>query len=136
LDNPVKGGFAMPKKKSVSFDAMVKFFMQHYNIPTKKDVEKLIVKLERLESIISEASLNAGPKTSGSMVKPKFYPGRPGMTASDQVLEVIKAAKGGAGFSDIQNKTGFKEKKIRNIVFRLNKLQKIRRINRGVYTQA
>ena len=33
----------MPKKrgKPVSFDAMIKFFMRQYNIPTKKDVTDL-----------------------------------------------------------------------------------------------
>jgi hypothetical protein len=124
----------MPKKKSVSFDAMVKFFMQHYNIPSKRDIERLLAKLERLETLVSEAAFATGSKGSGKGVKNKYFPGRPGMTASDQVLEVIKESREGAGFDEIQNKTGFNEKKIRNIVFRLNKLNKIKRKNRGIYT--
>ena len=40
---------AKKKSKSVSFDAMVKFFMQHYNIPTKKDIDRLAAKIDRLE---------------------------------------------------------------------------------------
>jgi len=36
------------KGKPVSFDAMVKFFMQSYNIPTKKDMNKLMDRLDRL----------------------------------------------------------------------------------------
>ena len=43
---------AMKKRKQVSFDAMVKFFMQYYNIPTKKDIEKLMNKMDRLEKLI------------------------------------------------------------------------------------
>jgi len=43
------------KGKSVSFDAMVKFFMQYYNIPTKKDIEKLIERMDRLEKVITES---------------------------------------------------------------------------------
>jgi hypothetical protein len=29
------------KGKPVSFDAMVKFFMHNYNIPTKRDIDQL-----------------------------------------------------------------------------------------------
>jgi hypothetical protein len=44
----------MPTKKgkTISFDAMVKFFMQNYNIPTKKDVDKVMAKLDRLENLV------------------------------------------------------------------------------------
>ena len=49
----------MPKKKGkmISFDAMVKFFMQNYDIPTKKDVDKLMAKLERLENLVNQSAL-------------------------------------------------------------------------------
>jgi len=40
------------KGKVVSFDAMVKFFMQNYNIPTKKDVERIMARLDRLENLL------------------------------------------------------------------------------------
>jgi predicted transcriptional regulator of viral defense system len=55
------------------------------------------------------------------------------LSASDAVLEVIKAYKEGVGFGEIQEKTGFGEKKLRNIIFRLNKMDKIKRVGRGVY---
>jgi predicted transcriptional regulator of viral defense system len=56
------------------------------------------------------------------------------MTASDTVLEIIKEnGENGVNFAEILDKTRFDEKKIRNIVFRLNKLGKIRRKNRGLY---
>jgi hypothetical protein len=126
----------MPKKKSVSFDAMVKFFMKHYNIPTRKDIERLMTKLERLETMVKDTTVRT--KTTGTGVrdvKGRLQSGRPGMTASDTVLEMIKeSGNEGASFSEIQDKTGFGEKKIRNIVFRLNKLEKIKRKNRGIYT--
>ena len=48
---------ARKKGKTVSFDAMVKFFMQYYNIPTKKDVEKLVERMDRLEKVIKESDL-------------------------------------------------------------------------------
>jgi hypothetical protein len=126
----------MPKKKSVSFDAMVKFFMKHYNIPTRKDIERLMAKLERLEVMVKDTSIRTKTTGTGTRdVKGRLQAGRPGMTASDTVLEIIKeSGNEGASFSEIQDKTGFGEKKIRNIVFRLNKLEKIKRKNRGIYT--
>jgi hypothetical protein len=124
----------MPKKKSVSFDAMVKFFMKHYNIPTRRDIERLMTKMDRLESMVKDTSLKIKPAAGIRDAKGRLQSGRPGMTASDTVLEIIKeTGDEGASFSEIQDKTGFGEKKIRNIVFRLNKLEKIKRKNRGIY---
>ena len=44
------------KRKQVSFDAMVKFFMQYYDIPTKKDVDKLMAKMDQLEKLIKSSA--------------------------------------------------------------------------------
>lgn len=116
---------ARKKGKSVSFDAMVKFFIHHYEIPTKRDVEKLMARLDRIENQL---------KTSGAVGARRAS--KKGATASDTVLETIKSLKQGAGFADIQAKTGYNEKKLRNIIFRLNKLGKIKRKSRGVYIAA
>ncbi len=122
---------ARRKGKSVSFDAMIKFFMQNYNIPTKKDIEKIIARIDRLETLIN---------TLAAYVKNKRVPDRgiakvktSGMTASDIVLDVIKRSKKGVDFAYIQSKTGFGDKKLRNIIFRLHKIGKITRKSRGIY---
>ncbi len=119
----------MPKRKgkSISFDAMVKFFMQTYDIPTKRDVEKLMAKLDRLEALVSAQAAN------GANAKSKNSRGRGAVSAAAAVLDAVKRSKNGLKFADIQAKTGFGEKKIRNIIFRLNKLEKIKRHSRGVY---
>ncbi|MCG2754018.1 MAG: phasin family protein [Desulfobacteraceae bacterium] len=127
----------MNKKRSkhVSFDAMVKFFMRQYNIPTKKDVNGLIAKIDRLEKLIKAT---ARPTKSGRVSrrvssKGKALPGKSSVTASDIVLNIIKTYRNGAGFAQIQAKTGFGEKKLRNIIFRLNHMNKIKRKSRGIY---
>ena len=51
------------KGKSVSFDAMVKFFMHQYGIPTKKDFEKVLERLDRMEKTIRDAVPPEGPGT-------------------------------------------------------------------------
>ena len=122
----------MPKRKgkSPSFDAMVKFFMQQYNIPTKKDVDRLMAKLDRLENLINQSAMspdNADIRTGRR---------KTALTAIDVVLDAIKRSKQGIGFAAIQEMTGFDEKKIRNIIFRLNKIGKITRKSRGIYIAA
>ena len=46
------------KGKAVSFDAMVKFFMQNYNIPTIKDVDRKVAKLDRMKNLIKVAMVS------------------------------------------------------------------------------
>ena len=119
------------KGKAVSFDAMVKFFMQNYNIPTKKDVDRLMAKLDRLENLMKAAMASGGYALNGSVGARKTA-----VTAVDMVFDVIKRSRQGLGFADIQAKTGFGDKKIRNIIFRLNKTGKIKRKSRGTYVAA
>ncbi|MFO7686733.1 MAG: hypothetical protein R6V60_11625 [Desulfobacterales bacterium] len=123
------------KGKSVSFDAMVKFFMQTYSIPTKKDVEKLMAKLDQIEKLIAAMSRSAqrGRQASAQGNGGVKVQGRSGSTAVNQVLEAIRGFKQGAGLPDIREKTGFDEKKVRNIIFRLSKSGVIQRQSRGVY---
>lgn len=127
----------MPKKKgkSISFDAMVKFFIQNYNIPTKRDVDKLMDRMDRMEELIQTMAVS-GKRRRGARKnagKSGTANGGPANTASDEVLETITAAGAGIGFAEIQERVGYAEKKLRNIIFRLNKTGKIRRVRRGIY---
>ena len=121
--------------KSVSFDAMIKFFMQTYQIPTKKDIEKVLIRMDRLEKIIeaTAASLRIRriPRHGGGREGALEGAGIP--TASSRVLEIIRNAPEGVGIGEIQAITGFNEKKLRNIIFRLHKIGKITRKGRGIY---
>jgi hypothetical protein len=121
--------------KPVSFDAMVKFFMQNYEIPTKKDVEKITARLDRIEKLLKSAGLGSGRgRTKGTRTaEGRKTSGRSGTTAVDIVLDVIKDFKQGAGLAEIKTKTDYGDKKIRNILYRLYKDGRIRRISRGTY---
>ena len=57
-------------------------------------------------------------------------------TASDAVLAVINRSKKGVNSATLVKKTGFDNKKIANIVFKLRKQGKIKSVDRGVYTKA
>jgi hypothetical protein len=123
---------AKKKGKSVSFDAMVKFFMHTYNIPTRQDIERLGARLDRIERLIVSGGSGKIRRNTGGKASTK----QPIITASDVVLEVIRRYKDGVGFFDIQMQTGFSEKKLRNIIYRLNKLGRIKRKSRGIYIES
>jgi hypothetical protein len=129
---------AKRKGKSVSFDAMIKFFLQYYNIPSRKDIDKLMAKMDRLEMLIksSEMTGKGGAISGVKASKSRASTGRTVMTSTDRALEVIKRFRKGVGFADIQARTGFEDKKLRNIIYRLHKMGKIVRKSRGLYIAA
>ena len=92
------------KSKPVTFDAMVKFFMQTYDIPTKKDVDRLLAKLDRLELLLKSAGVpgrrgRPPAKKAGGGAKRR---GRAASTATERVLQVIRNFKQGTGFEEIK----------------------------------
>ncbi len=122
------------KEKAVSFDVMMKGFLQKYNISTKKDIEKLMTRLDNIEKLVKKVtriSTRAGRAVEGGRAV-RARSGA-GSSAADIALGVVKDSKKGADFSEIQAKTGFPDKKLRNIIFRLNRLGKIKRKSRGIY---
>ncbi len=123
-------------KKGMSLDSMVKFFLQYYRIPTRKDMEKLMDRIDQLEKVIKVKWSEAGRIRDMIPGKKSFSGSAPAknMTASDLVVQVIsEAGEEGISFPAIKAKTGFEDKKLRNIIFRLNKLGRIQRKSRGVY---
>jgi hypothetical protein len=125
------------KGKPVSFDAMVKFFMMNYNIATRSDIEKVMVRIDRIEQLVRSMMLPVNRKNAAGADNNTITMSKdcPVMTASDIVMEAVRRFPA-AGFSEIQVATGFGEKKLRNIIFRLHKQKKLRRIKRGTYTAA
>ena len=109
--------------------------MQYYDIPTKKDVDKLLSRMDRLEKAIRSFELYAKRRSTPSVKSAKATAAaeKSTRTSSDLALEVIKRFKKGVGFSEIQARTDFGEKKLRNIIYRLHKMGKIVRKERGVY---
>jgi len=58
------------------------------------------------------------------------------VSATDTVLGFIKRSKKGVGTAALVEKTGFNEKKIRNIVYKLKKQGKIMAKEKGIYVKA
>jgi len=57
-------------------------------------------------------------------------------TATDQILKIITRSKKGVDVPTLIKKTGFEEKKVRNIVTRAFSQKKIKRAGRGIYVEA
>ena len=79
---------AAKKKKNYNLNALVRMFLREYNIPTKKDVDRLIARIDRLEQLIRldlESNRLRRPQTKSSS----------GKAASDEVLSVIQEFKDG-----------------------------------------
>ena len=117
------------KGKPVSFDAMVKFFMHTYNIPTKRDIDRITDRLDRIEKLIN--TLPARTRRSSAKTGDA-----PPASATEIVFDLIKRSTDGIAIALIREQTGFDDKKLRNIIFRLNKMGKITRIDRGCYKAA
>lgn len=115
------------EEQETNWEHFIKMLLNRLDIPTKEDIVFLNSRLDRLEQSFYQKK----PEKPRPEKPPK---GR--KSASSIVLEVIENHPKGANFKIIQAATGFNEKKLRNIIFRLDKIKKIKRINRGSYQKA
>ena len=120
----------MPRKKgeAVNPDAIAKSFIKYYDLSTQKDLARLEARLDRIEN-----QLKAYTNGKDFPVKYKIPRSRTKVTSGDIVYDVIKRCKKGLKFSEIQAKTGFGDRKIRNIIYKLHKSGIIKRKCRDIY---
>ena len=91
------------------------------------------VKPKAKKSAPAKSKAKAAKKPARTAVKKK---GAGPATDTDKVLAIIGRTKKGASTSTIMEKTGFNQKKVANIVYRLRKQSKINSVDKGVYTKA
>ena len=118
----------------------------------KKDLETILKtlkgltqKVEKLqEQIVEETKPTKKPKAKAGKKKAvKKTPAKQATpkkakpaTAADTVLSIIKRYKKGVGTAALMEKTGYNQKKIANLVFKLRKQGKITSVDKGVYLKA
>lgn len=94
-----------------------------------KDLEKMSRRIKKLTASIPKAK---GRAKKVSMPKP--VAGKKGKKSGTQtVLGMIGKSKTGIAAGSLIKKTGFEDKKIRNILFKAWKDGRIERVGRGVY---
>lgn len=105
-----------------------------------RKTETLLKKVDKLEK--AQATKKRKPKTKARPAKKapaKRKVARrkaPQITATDHVVKIIKRSKRGVDAPTLIKKTGFQDKKIRNILFRASKQGKIKKAGRGLYVGA
>jgi len=94
-----------------------------------KDLEKMSRQIQKLTSSIAKEK---GTAQRASMPKPVAL-SKGKKSGIQTVLDMIKKSKTGIDVGTLIKKTGFEDKKIRNIIFKAWKEGKIERVGRGVY---
>ena len=114
----------------------------------QRDIKALEKKLEKLIKAFDKGkNVKAKPaakKTTTRVVRKRRAPAQKSapkpkrlkMTATDKVLGIIRRSKKGVNVSTIKTRTGFDDKKVRNIIFRTTKEGKIKKVGRGIYVGA
>ena len=106
-----------------------------------KKLEKLTKAVEKDETIKVAKKTTAKPikaktskKVTAKKTPAKQKSAQP--TATDKVLKIIIRSKKAVDASTLLKKTGFNDKKIRNILFKAFKEGKIKRVGKGIYVGA
>lgn len=82
----------------------------------------------------AKSTKKARPRKAGAK-KPPVEKAKT-VTATDQVLRIIKRSKKGVDVPSLTKKTGLGQTTVRNIVFKATKQGEIRRAERGIYVGA
>ena len=98
-----------------------------------KKTDNLMKAVDRIEKA-PPAKAKAVKKTVAKKAPAKKKTAK--LTATDKVINVIKRSKKGVDVPTLLKKTGFDEMKVRNIVSRINKQGRIKRIGIGLYVGA
>jgi len=110
----------------------------------EKKMEMLLKAVEKVGNVPKAAAKKA---VTTKFVKTKAFKkapankvvtkkAKPQATATEQILGIIKRFKKGVDVPTLKEKTGFDDKKVRNIVFRASKEGKIKKFGRGIYVGA
>jgi len=96
-------------------------------VPSKEDLDVVHQRFELLEKELSKRFANKGASKIG----------RPKRKTSnlDLVLDVIPDEPGEMSVKTIKKASGLEDKQVRNCLFRLEKLGKIKRVRRGFYAR-
>ncbi len=108
-----------------NWESFIKMLLQRLDMPTKEDINMLHERLDALEQLINQKQPFAKKQSRTKPARRK--------SASATVLDIIANHPEGTNFKTIKAATGFDDKKLRNIIFRLDKIGRIERVRRGVY---
>jgi len=97
--------------------------------------ERWLIIIEKYEQPKAKAVKKKAPARKVAAKKAVPKKAKP-VTAADTALAIIKRYKKGVGMAALMEKTGYNQKKISNLVFKLRKQGKVKTVDRGVYVKA
>jgi predicted Rossmann fold nucleotide-binding protein DprA/Smf involved in DNA uptake len=97
-----------------------------------KKADNLVVALDKLEQSKSAKTKPAKKMPVKKAAAKKSSPA----TAADTVLGIIKRSKKGINTETLMKKTGYNQKKIANLIYKLKKQGRIKTVGKGVYVKA
>jgi hypothetical protein len=99
-------------------------------------MEKLIKEFDKSQKVgtAKKAPAKTTKRIATKKVPAKKRPAK--LTATDRVLKIINQSKKGVDAATLMKKTGFDDKKIRNILQRTFNEGRIKRAARGIYVGA
>jgi len=102
-----------------------------------KELMKLIKKTEKLAAALEKTdqptAKSVKTKTKAKAAAKKTPVKAAKKTDTDKVLEIINRSKKGVNTATLMKKTGFDQKKVRNMLNRTYKQGKITRVEKGIY---
>jgi len=103
-----------------------------------KELTKLVKQIEKLAATIGKAEKpkvkSVKPKIKAKAVITKKAPVKAAkITDTDKLLAIINRSKKGVDTATLMKKTGFNQKKVRNMLNRTYKQGKITRVEKGIY---
>ena len=103
----------------------------------RKELTKLANQTEKLATEIGKAEKPAAKSvktTTKAKAVTKKAPAKGGkITDTDKLLAIINRSKKGVDTATLMKKTGFDQKKVRNMLNRTYKQGKITRVEKGIY---
>ena len=101
-----------------------------------KSVGNIVAAVEKLsprESVIPKAKAKRAPVRKKVVISKGDVEKIKNVSATQAVYDLIKNSRQGMNSADLMNATGFNQRKIHNITFRLKKQGRIEAVERGLY---
>uniref|UniRef100_A0A7C4MNH2 Uncharacterized protein n=1 Tax=Desulfatirhabdium butyrativorans TaxID=340467 RepID=A0A7C4MNH2_9BACT len=118
------------RSKSPSFDAIIKFFLMRHEIITRKDLQKIIDRLDNIENLLRSSGGQLPKRRIPAVSRQERYDGK---SAYQRIYDLFRETGQEFKVNEIRERTGYNDKKVRNLVYRLLKAGKIQRTERGRY---
>jgi len=143
LDKLLKAEEQMPKAKKVTKKKAVKKVKAVKKAPAQKAAAKKVPakivpapKAAVKKAAVKKAAVKKAPAKKAAAPKAVAKKKTTQVTATDKILQIVKRSKKGVDVPTLKEKSGFDDKKVRNIVFRAAKEGKIKKSGRGIYVGA